>query len=235
MVSQVLKEFEDCKEFYTWKINIKDVQTRLENIENSKRSLSNIFDELFCAYSEKHSAGSKIWGDKTPMNTLYLDWISTVFPHSKFIHIIRDGRDVASSYLKMERYDNILEAANRWINSIDLAQSFGSKIKDNYMEIRYEDLVTSPKDVIKNTCDFLDINYDSKMLDHTKQVEKLGDTDKSHHSNLSKPISSESIGKWKNNLSESDQESITKLLHKHLHRLGIKDTGVDKCFFRRAN
>ena len=223
VVSQVLKEFEDCKEFYTWKINIKDVQKRLENIENSKRSLSNIFDELFCAYSEKHSAGSKIWGDKTPMNTLYLDWISTVFPHSKFIHIIRDGRDVASSYLKMERYDNILEAANRWINSIDLAQSFGSKIKDNYMEIRYEDLVTSPKDVIKNTCDFLDINYDSKMLDHTKQVEKLGDTDKSHHSNLSKPISSESIGKWKNNLSESDQESITKLLHKHLHRLGYAD------------
>ena len=223
LVREVLSEFEDCKEFYTWGIDIKDVQKRLENIEDSKRSLSNIFDELFCAYSEKHSAGSKIWGDKTPMNTLYLDWISTVFPHSKFIHIIRDGRDVASSYLKMERYDNILEAANRWINSIDLAQSFGSKIKDNYMEIRYEDLVTSPKDVIKNTCDFLDIIYDSKMLDHTKQVEKLGDTDKSHHSNLSKPISSESIGKWKNNLSESDQESITKLLHKHLHRLGYAD------------
>ena len=223
VVSQVLKEFEDCKEFYTWEINIKDVQKRLENIEDSKRTLSNIFDELFCTYAEKHSPKSKIWGDKTPMNTLYLDWIGPVFSNSKFIHIIRDGRDVASSYLKMERYDNILEAANRWINSIDLAQSFGSKIKDNYMEIRYEDLVTSPKDVIKNTCDFLDINYDSKMLDHTKQVEKLGDTDKSHHSNLSKPISSESIGKWKHNLSESDQESITKLLHKHLHRLGYAD------------
>jgi len=223
IVSQVLKEFEDCKEFYTWEINIKDVQKRLENIEDSKRTLSNIFDELFCTYAEKHSVGSKMWGDKTPMNTLYLDWIGTVFPHSKFIHIIRDGRDVASSYLKMERYDTILEAANRWINSIQLAQSFGSKIKENYMEIRYEDLVTAPKDVIKNTCVFLDINYDSKMLDHTKQVEKLGDTDKSHHSNLSKPISSESIGKWKNNLSESDQENITKLLHKHLHHLGYAD------------
>tara|TARA_B100000029_G_scaffold410030_1_gene411793 strand:+ start:265 stop:1200 length:936 start_codon:yes stop_codon:yes gene_type:complete len=223
IVSQVLKEFEDCKEFYTWEINIKDVQKRLENIEDSKRTLSNIFDELFCTYAEKHSVGSKMWGDKTPMNTLYLDWIGTVFPHSKFIHIIRDGRDVASSYLKMERYETILEAANRWINSIQLAQSFGSKIKENYMEIRYEDLVTAPKDVIKNTCVFLDINYDSKMLDHTKQVEKLGDTDKSHHSNLSKPISSESIGKWKNNLSESDQENITKLLHKHLHHLGYAD------------
>ena len=128
IVPQVLKEFEDCKEFYTWEIDITDAQKRLENIADSKRTLSNIFDELFCTYAEKHSPGSKIWGDKTPMNTLYLDWIGTVFPRSKFIHIIRDGRDVASSYLKMERYDTILEAANRWINSIESAQSFGSKI-----------------------------------------------------------------------------------------------------------
>ena len=223
IVSQVLKEFEDCKEFYTWEIDITDAQKRLENIADSKRTLSNIFDELFCTYAEKHSPGSKIWGDKTPMNTLYLDWIGTVFPRSKFIHIIRDGRDVASSYLKMERYDTILEAANRWINSIESAQSFGSKIKENYMEIRYEELVTKPEEVIKDTCDFLDIDYDSKMLDHTKQVKKLGDTDKEHHSNLSKPISSDSVGKWRNNLSESDQESITKLLHKHLQRLGYAD------------
>ena len=223
IVSQVLKEFEDCKEFYTWEIDITDAQKRLENIADSKRTLSNIFDELFCTYTEKHSPGSKIWGDKTPMNTLYLDWIGTVFPRSKFIHIIRDGRDVASSYLKMERYDTILEAANRWINSIESAQSFGSKIKENYMEIRYEELVTKPEEIIKDTCDFLDIDYDSKMLDHTKQVKKLGDTDKEHHSNLSKPISSDSVGKWRNNLSESDQESITKLLHKHLQRLGYAD------------
>mgnify|MGYP003299510023 FL=1 len=223
IVPQVLKEFEDCKEFYTWEIDITDAQKRLENIADSKRTLSNIFDELFCTYAEKHSPGSKIWGDKTPMNTLYLDWIGTVFPRSKFIHIIRDGRDVASSYLKMERYDTILEAANRWINSIESAQSFGSKIKENYIEIRYEELVTKPEEVIKDTCDFLDIDYDSKMLDHTKQVKKLGDTDKEHHSNLSKPISSDSVGKWRNNLSESDQESITKLLHKHLQRLGYAD------------
>ena len=223
IVSQVLKEFKDCKEFYTWEIDITDAQKRLENIADSKRTLSNIFDELFCTYTEKHSPGSKIWGDKTPMNTLYLDWIGTVFPRSKFIHIIRDGRDVASSYLKMERYDTILEAANRWINSIESAQSFGSKIKENYIEIRYEALVTKPEEVIKDTCDFLDIDYDSKMLDHTKQVKKLGDTDKEHHSNLSKPISSDSVGKWRNNLSESNQESITKLLHKHLQRLGYAD------------
>ena len=76
---------------------------------------------------------------------------------------------------------------------------------------------------IKKVCDFIGISYHSDMLDHTSQVKKLGDTDKAHHSNLSKPISSESVGKWKHNLSESDQESITKLLHKPLLRLGYVD------------
>ena len=51
----------------------------------------------------------------------------------------------------------------------------------------------------------------------------MGDTDKSHHSNLSKPISSESVGKWKNNLSENDQKRVTKLLYTSLHRLGYID------------
>ena len=223
VVSEVLSEFENCKEFYTWDIEFNEVYKRLENIDESKKTLSNIFDELFCTYSNKHSSGSKIWGDKTPMNTMYLDWIGSVFPESKFIHIVRDGRDVASSYLKMERYETILEAANRWTNSIDLAQAFGSKIKENYMEIRYENMVTNPEESIKKVCDFIGINYNSDMLDHTSQVEKLGDTDKAHHSNLSKPISADSIGKWKHNLSESDQESITKLLHRPLLRLGYVD------------
>lgn len=223
IISEILEEFENCKEFYTWDIDISDVYKRLESISDSKKTLSNIFDELFLTYAEKHSPKSKIWGDKTPLNTLYLDWLGPVFPQSKFIHIIRDGRDVASSYLKMERYNTLLEAANRWINSIELAQSFGYKIKKNYMEIRYEDLVTSTESEIKRVCDFLNIKYDSAMLDHTNHVEKLGDVDKPHHSNLSKPISSESIGKWKSNLSKSDQESITKLLHKHLKRLGYAD------------
>ena len=52
------------------------------------------------------------------MNTLYLDWVGSVFL-ILLIHIIRDGRDVASSYLKMGRYDTILDAANRWIKSVE--------------------------------------------------------------------------------------------------------------------
>jgi len=223
IVAAVLEEFKSCKEFYTWDINLETVQSRLENIDESKRTLSNIFDELYCTYSEKHNPESQKWGDKTPMNTLYLDWIKSAFPQSKFVHIIRDGRDVVSSYLKMERYPTISEAAKRWSSSVSLAQIFGSKIGNNYMEIRYEDLVEDPEKEINEVCSFLDIHYHSEMLEQTSQVDKLGDTDKPHHSNLSKPISTESIGKWKDHFSSGEQEKLTKLLHKHLLHLGYVD------------
>jgi len=223
LFTEVLDEFSSCSEFYTWDINLKEVHNRLESLDDSKRTLSNIFDEMFCTYSEKHSPGSRLWGDKTPLNTMYLDWIGSVYPQSKFVHIIRDGRDVVSSYLKMKRYQSVDEAAKRWNNSINLAQNFGSKINNNYIEIRYESLVNNPEKVVMEVCDFLGVKYDSKILDHTSQIDRMGDTDKPHHSNLSKAISSSSVGKWVKNLSEDEQKRVTNLLHSNLQNLGYID------------
>ena len=63
-----------------------------------------IFDELFCTYSEKHSPTSKMWGDKTPMNTMYLDWIGSVFPESKFIITYREPLSWLKSRLNYHHY-----------------------------------------------------------------------------------------------------------------------------------
>ena len=222
VVSVVLDEFRNEKEFVHWEIDIENVQNKLENIPDTKKTLANIFDELYCTYSKQHSTG-KIWGDKTPMNTSYLGWIGSVFPKSKFIHIIRDGRDVVSSYLKMGRYTTVKDAAQRWKKSVKFGKSFGSSIGNNYMEIRYEAMVSSPEEVIKNICSFLGITYSIEMLNHTNLVEKLGDTSLSHHSNLSRPITTDSIGKWKENLSSADKNEVLKLLKEDLMTLGYYD------------
>ena len=65
----------------------------------------------------------------------------------------------------MERYPTISEAAKRWSSSVSLAQIFGSKIGNNYMEIRYEDLVEDPEKEINEVCSFLDIHYHSENWD----------------------------------------------------------------------
>ena len=77
--------------------------------------------------------------------------------------------------------------------------------------------------VIRQACSFLGVDYSSSMLDHTSRVDKLGDTDKAHHSNLTKPINSESVGKWKKNFSDSEQKEVNRLLRQNLLSLGYVD------------
>ena len=95
-------------------------------------------------YAEKQ--GKERWGDKTPDYIKRMRQIKRVLPEARFIHVIRDGRDVTLSTNKriVERgHRDPLPAkrsARRWRNRIEKARADGPKLGE-YLEIRYEDLV----------------------------------------------------------------------------------------------
>ena len=166
-IKLILGEFESHEEFYTWEIDLQPVYRKLLLIDDEKRTLSNIIDEIYKHYSEIKFPEANIWGDKTPINTLYLHWIYKMFPNAKYIHLIRDGRDVVSSYLKMGRYNNIQEAADRWSKSIKKSQELSKRTnQDQYYELYYEEMVSNPKEEIKKLCSFLNIEFDENILKH---------------------------------------------------------------------
>ncbi|UGV40306.1 sulfotransferase [Methanococcoides orientis] len=221
LVKLILGEFESHDQFTMWEINIHDVYERVLNLEENNRSLAKIIDEVYCYYSEQKFPGFEIWGDKTPGNTLSLGWIDLLYNDAKYIHIIRDGRDVVSSYLKMGRYNNIKDACERWNDSINVATSFGRmKGSDKYIEIIYEDLVSNPKKEIIKICEFIGIEFEEKMFTYHQEINRLGDTKLSHHGNLTNPINISSIGKWKNNLSKEDIDEMNLLINTNLSKLG---------------
>lgn len=100
--------------------------------------------------------------DKHPGNTFEVDLVRQFFPHARFIHIIRDGREVARSLCRIHR---------------DMGPTFGSATWDNacwqwhtyvqeglrhrgqpwYMEMRYEDLLASGEETLQQVFDFCDI------------------------------------------------------------------------------
>jgi hypothetical protein len=85
----------------------------------------------------------RYFGDSTPVNIMQADLINQLLPQSKFIHVIRDGRDVASSVLK-EKWgpSEHFAALNWWKKRIVTGQVALSKIKtENKLELRIEDLV----------------------------------------------------------------------------------------------
>lgn len=102
--------------------------------------------------------GAKCLGEKTPGNLMHLPLLARWFPSAKFIHVIRDGRDVAVSAWNFNLNTNIGATLRRWstfdvfapwfagawVDQVMKCRSFGRALGDHYLEIRYEDLLVRP-------------------------------------------------------------------------------------------
>lgn len=125
------------------------------------RSFNSVVNGVFRYFA---SLDSKVrWCEKTPMHALHIKTLATIFPNSKFIHMIRDGRECAVSFHRRWGY-NPYRTICRWKELIISAQSQGKKLPGRYMEIRYEDLTAEPNLHMTKICKFLEIEYTPELL-----------------------------------------------------------------------
>jgi Sulfotransferase family len=99
--------------------------------------------------------------DKNPNYVFSQETINEFLPRARFIHVLRDGRDVVSSLLAAHRDmgfgpGNVEEAASLWRRSVLEAQK-GKQFGDRYLVVRYEELLASGPNVLKNIFDFCDL------------------------------------------------------------------------------
>lgn len=212
--SIVISEFESFKEFYTWEINIHSAYLKAKNLPKTQRTLSNVLNIVYSTYNDEKNIKVNRWGDKTPINTIYINKILKIFPKAQYIHILRDPRDVVCSYVKAGLYDNYEDAASFWKEATKKAEWLKRKLpKNQFYEIKYENLVQNPEHEIKEICKFLNITYSDKLLNFWKNTESLGDVKYgNHHKNVGNPISASSIGKWKEVLSNEDLDKINRII-----------------------
>ena len=124
--------------------------------------------------------GKARWGDKTPGYTNHLRAIQELLPEARFVHVIRDGRDVALSSRDLWFGPGAdLEAqASNWLWRIREARQQGQGCT-HYLEVRYEDLVVDTRVVLERVCRFLELPYDPIMeaYHHTAaaRLNELGD------------------------------------------------------------
>lgn len=131
------------------------------------RTYRELVCRLFSVYARQE--GAIRWGDKTPQYVAEMPAISQLFPEAKFIHIIRDGRDVAHSWLRTRYHPrNYYTAAQLWRQFVEAGRSFGaSAAKGVYLEIRYESLLADPNSVMRTACEFLDEPFVEAVLNPT--------------------------------------------------------------------
>ena len=95
----------------------------------------------------------------------HFDRLLQIWPNAKFIHIARDGRDVARSCIGMGWAGNVWTGIERWIEAEKLWANLSQSLSaDRKIEVTYEELICNPKNVLENLCSFLEISFDPQML-----------------------------------------------------------------------
>ncbi|WP_208586124.1 sulfotransferase family protein [Gracilibacillus suaedae] len=214
----ILANFENHPEFKWWGIDdIWRVYKRLVNLEKKNQSLAFIIQEIYKEYAKLNNLQMKKWGDKTPLNSFSLTEILKVFPNAKFVHLIRDGRDVVASYKTAKLYENVEEACDRWVDSLRHIRKFSSLLSnDFYHEVKYETLVNSPLDETKKICKFLNIGFQTEMIYRSSNI-RMGDVEGlNHHKNVKNPISTSSIGKWETSLTAKEKNIVLEKCNYYL-------------------
>lgn len=169
--------------------------------------------------------GKPRWGDKTPYYAECMSHIYRLLPESRFIHIIRDGRDVALSY--RDKWfgpgKDLREAAGFWRGRIERARDQAHGLPaQTYLEIRYEDLVHEPRLTLERIAAHCDLAFDPAMLDYHLTAAGRLDEIQDHrngageiavprdrhlaiHRNTCQPPDPTQIGKWRQVFSVSER------------------------------
>jgi hypothetical protein len=132
-----------------------------DNWREFPRDLASILDAVFRQFAGRH--GKKRWCEKSPNNSEHILRIAELFPDSKFVHIIRDGRDCAASTLRRQ-FRNPELSINRWRKVVADARAQGRTLEDRYLEVKYEELTNDPEYWMKQICAFLDLVFDPNVL-----------------------------------------------------------------------
>jgi hypothetical protein len=181
-------------------------------------------ESIFAQFKIINSLGSKkIYVDKNPQYTFYTNELKNIDPNAKFIILVRDYRDNVLSRMEKPHNKTDHPVYNAFRNRFYLKELAKKKDLKNSILIHYEDLAKSPITEIKKICTFLSVPFENEMFEFNQseftnlEVKKsdMNEFINKHFSNLGKPITNSSVGKWKEKLAQKDLELIESICDKY--------------------
>ncbi|MEM9372725.1 MAG: sulfotransferase [Planctomycetota bacterium] len=150
-------------------------------------------------------------GEKTPQHWKSIDRILEVFPNARFVHLVRDPRDVVAGLLEMDWWENTSRrgTAKYWRNTIETALRCLRTDGERHMIARYEDLIERPGIVLRSVSRFVGVEFDPAMLDHRAVARRsFQDGEASYKGRTTGAIDRTRMGRYRDKLSGSDVRVI---------------------------
>ncbi len=164
-----------------------------------------------------------VWG---PDNLLYMQQIKKQIPNALFIHMIRDGRDVAFSMGKerwirpfpWDRKEALTVAALHWKWKVAKGIQLGKSLSPDYLEMRFEDLITRQDECLKKLSQFVGQEIESEQV----RKQSVG-TLAAPNSTFQEETDSgtfQPIGRWQRHLSQGEKRVLDSVIGPMLADLG---------------
>ena len=168
-------------------------------------------------------AGKARWAEKTPRNIGRIAEIFRCFPQARFVHVLRDGRDVACSLRTHQRHRvvdgklvptgirrPIAGCALRWVRDIEGSRRWWADPR--FMTVRYEDLVLDPRPALERLMAFVGEAWDEAMLAHAAAHSPFRDATRfAQNPEALGAVSTASLGRWQRDLDERDKRTFKRI------------------------
>jgi hypothetical protein len=177
-------------------------------------TLGSVLGRTLELYAEKN--GKVRWGDKRPNYILHLPEILQMFPDAQIIDVVRDPRGAVSSMKELGWFaGSVGPGAELWVASIEAGRFAQARLApDQYLQVRYEDLLDDPPTVLAGVAAFLGLDPDGvgdmvEYQGHRPEQDAMKDR---YHANVAKGVDPTIAQSWRRRLDDVEIafiESVT--------------------------
>lgn len=169
------------------------------------------------------------WAEKTPNHILYMEKLADTFPDARFVHVVRDGRDVALSLRSVDMTrqfskDPLIElvwGAKIWELLATRGARSGRALGSRYLELRYEEVVSNLDTTMDRLGDFCAIELDRSRIESTR-VGALAQANTGFTDDDMRGVSQKAKERWKDRLTDREIDALEWSIGKALGRFGYR-------------
>ncbi|HEY1300262.1 MAG TPA: sulfotransferase [Stellaceae bacterium] len=209
---------------YRWpdmRLPTAEFRRRIEQFE--RPALRDIVEVIYREHARRDNKPR--WGDKTPGYIEIVPQLVQMFPGSRFIHLCRDGRDVAKSFQQQGWYGPWLHANFfEWNEAWDYRERWnGTVFAQNILDVRYEELTLETEQTVQRICAFLDEKFEPQMLAWQSRVEDLIPArEVPIHDKLRRAPVAADVGRWRREMTVREQFVSEAFIGPRLRRAGYE-------------
>lgn len=201
----------------SWGLSLDDYEAEL--LERGSADFPDAIRLLYRQYADRQ--GKPFYGDKTQAYIHDLPLLAELFPEARFIHAVRDGRDVSLAHTDGTKVELV---ALSWKRRVRTGREAGAALgPGRYVESYFEDLIEDPERAVKRLCAFLDLDFDPQMLKYYERADEIiaGTAKPDRHLDIHLPPT-KGLRDWRQELSTDQVMRFEALAGDLLEELGYE-------------